>query len=112
MIGILNCTQPSVFLFIYLFIFFFFVVVFFFFFFFFFLFSGKTLFQIFFSLGKYLLIVFLFLITKTYLYNFDSLKLHFYIVKLGFTGVYIIFLMSAQKHRLWVLVRTASSGRF
>ena len=27
--------------------------------------------------------------------------------KLGFTGVYIIFLISAQKHRLWVLVRTA-----
>ena len=30
-------------------------------------------------------------------------------VKLGFTGVYFIFLISAQKHRLWVLVRTASS---
>ena len=29
---------------------------------------------------------------KTYLYNFDALKPHFYIVKLGFTGVYIIFL--------------------
>ena len=28
---------------------------------------------------------------------------HFYIVKLGFTGVYIFF---ALKHRLWVLVRT------
>ena len=36
------------------------------------------------------------LITKTY-----PLKLHFYIVKLGFTGVYIIFFISAQKHRLW-----------
>ena len=47
-------------------------------------------------------------ITKTHLYNFDPLKPHFYIVKLGFTGVYIIFLISAQKHRLWVLVRTAS----
>ena len=35
-------------------------------------------------------------ITKTYLYNFDPLKPHFYIVKLGFTGVYIIFLISAQ----------------
>ena len=45
-------------------------------------------------------------ITKTYLYNVDPLKPHFYIVKLGFTGVYIIFLISAQKHRLWVLVRT------
>ena len=35
-------------------------------------------------------------ITKTYLYNFDPLKPHFYIVKLGFTGVYVIFLISAQ----------------
>ena len=51
-------------------------------------------------------------ITKTYLYNFDPLKPHFYIVKLGFTGVYIIFLISAQKHRLGVFVRTASPRRF
>ena len=36
------------------------------------------------------------IITKTCLYNFDPLKLHFYIVKLEFTGVYIIFLVSAQ----------------
>ena len=36
------------------------------------------------------------LITKTCLYNFDPLKPHFYIVKLGFTGVYIIFLISVQ----------------
>ena len=35
-------------------------------------------------------------ITKTYLYNFDPLKPHFYIVKLGITGVYISFLISAQ----------------
>ena len=35
-------------------------------------------------------------ITKTYLYNYDPLKPHFYIIKLGFTGVYIIFLISAQ----------------
>ena len=35
-------------------------------------------------------------ITKTRVYNFDPLKLHFYIVKLGFTGVYIIFHISAQ----------------
>ena len=33
-------------------------------------------------------------------------KRHFYIVKLGFTGIDIIFLISAQKHRLWVLVTT------
>ena len=30
----------------------------------------------------------------------------------GFTGIYIIFLVSAKKHRLWFLVRTASSRRF
>ena len=35
-------------------------------------------------------------ITKTYLYNFNRLKPHFYIVKLGFAGVYIIILISAQ----------------
>ena len=51
-------------------------------------------------------------ITKTRLYNFDPLGPHFYIVKLGFTGIFIIFLTSTQKHRLWVLVRTASSRRF
>ena len=36
-------------------------------------------------------------ITKTRLYSFDPLKLHFYMIKLGFTS----FLISAQKHRLW-----------
>ena len=51
-------------------------------------------------------------ITITRLYNFDPLKPHFYTVKLRFTGVYIIFLVSAQKHRLLVLVRTASPRRF
>ena len=62
-------------------------------------------------------------IMKTCVYNFDPHKPHFYIVKLWFTGVYIIFLISAQKHgvciflisaekhRVWVLVRT-SSRRF
>ena len=35
-------------------------------------------------------------ITKTCLYNTDPLKPHFYIVKLGFTGVYIVFLISVQ----------------
>ena len=35
-------------------------------------------------------------ITKTHLYNFDPLEPHFYIVKLGFTGIYISFLISAQ----------------
>ena len=46
------------------------------------------------------------LITKTRLYNFDPVKPHFYIVKLEFTGIYIIILISAQKHRLWVLTST------
>ena len=32
--------------------------------------------------------------------------------KTGVYRVYIIFLISAQKHRLWVLVRTASARRF
>ena len=44
--------------------------------------------------------------------NSDPLKPHFYIVKLGFTGVNIIFLISVQKHRLWALVRTASLRQF
>ena len=35
-------------------------------------------------------------ITKTYLYNLDPLKPHFYTVKLGFTGVHTIFLISAK----------------
>ena len=38
--------------------------------------------------------------------NFTSLTPHFYIVKLGFKGVYI-FLMFALKHILWLLFRTA-----
>ena len=35
-------------------------------------------------------------ITKTCLYNFDPLKPHFDLVQLGFTGIYIIFLISAK----------------
>ena len=50
------------------------------------------------------------LITKTCLYNFDPLKPHFYIVKLGFTGVYIIVLISAQKHRLWYSLEPPHRG--
>ena len=53
-----------------------------------------------------------FLITKTCLYDFDPIQPHFYIVKLGFKGVDIIFPFSAKKHTLWVPVRTASSRRF
>ena len=36
------------------------------------------------------------IITKTRLYNVDLLKPHFYIVKLGFTGLYIFFHIFAQ----------------
>ena len=53
-----------------------------------------------------------FYITKTYIFNFDPLKPHFYIVKRGLQGYTLFFLISAQKHRLWVLVRTASVRRF
>ena len=52
-------------------------------------------------------------ITKTYLYNFDPLKPHFYIYNK--TGVYRgihYFSYFCSKHRLWVLVRTASPRRF
>ena len=45
---------------------------------------------------------------KTCHYNFDLFQPHFHKVKLGFTGVYIIFLISAQKHRLWVLKENQS----
>ena len=45
------------------------------------------------------------IITTTRLYNFDPHKPHFYIAKLGFPGVYIIFFISAQKHRLWFVLR-------
>ena len=48
-------------------------------------------------------------IRKTCLYNLDPLKHRFYIVKLGFTGVYIIFLIFTQKHRLWVPRRGGSN---
>ena len=46
--------------------------------------------------GLQLLEISLISITKTCLYNFDPLKPHFYTVKLGFTWVYNIFLISAQ----------------
>ena len=42
-------------------------------------------------------------ITKTSPCNEHPLTPIFYIVKLGFTGVYI-FLIFAPKHRLWVIV--------
>ena len=48
------------------------------------------------------------LIMLIYPCNEDSLSTHFYMLKLGFTGVYIVFLLFFSKHRLWVLVRTTS----
>ena len=50
------------------------------------------------------------IITKTYLYHFDPLKPHFYIVKLGFTGVHIIFLISALKHRFGYSLKPPRRG--
>ena len=50
-------------------------------------------------------------ITITSPCNEHPLTPHFYIVKLGFTGVYF-FLIFVPKHRLWVLLRTASLRRF
>ena len=38
--------------------------------------------------------------SRKHAYIMLTLKPHFYIVKVGFTGVYIIFLISVQKHRL------------
>ena len=49
-------------------------------------------------------------ITKTRLYNFDTLKPHFYMIKRGFTGVYIIFLISAPKYRLWYSLEPPRRG--
>ena len=49
---------------------------------------------------------------KTCLYIFDPLEPHFYIVQSGVGGIIIIFLISDLKHRLCVLVRTASNSRF
>ena len=50
-------------------------------------------------------------ITKTYLYNFDHLKPHFYIAKLGFTGVYIIFfLFFAQNTDCWYWLEPPRRG--
>ena len=41
---------------------------------------------------------FIILITKSRLYKFDPLKPHLYIVKLWFTGVYVIFLILLKKN--------------
>ena len=41
-------------------------------------------------------VVIKYVITKTCLYNFDLLKPHFYIVRMGFTGVYIIFYFGSK----------------
>ena len=50
-------------------------------------------------------------ITKTCLYNGDPLKLHFYVVKLRYTGYILFFLFLLKKHRIWVLIRTALEYR-
>ena len=50
-------------------------------------------------------------IMKTCPFNVYPLIPHFYTAKLGYSGVYL-FSYFAPKHRLWVLVRTASPRRF
>ena len=71
------------------------ILIFFFFFFFFFFFQKKMRFK--YSAAEFISRVrWLLFITKTSLYNVDPLKPHFYIVKLGLTGVNIIFLISAH----------------
>ena len=52
------------------------------------------------------------IITKTYLYNFDPLKPHFYKVKLGFIGVYFIFLISAQNIDCGYSLEPPRRGKF
>ena len=51
-------------------------------------------------------------ITKTFLYNFDPLKPHFYIVKTGvYSGIHVhYFSYFCSKHRLWVFIRTAGEA--
>ena len=49
-------------------------------------------------------------ITKTRLYNFDPLEPHCYIEKLGFTVVYIIFLLSAQNIDCWYSLEPPRRG--
>ena len=49
-------------------------------------------------------------ITKTCLYKFDPRKPHFYIVKLGFTGVYIIFHISARNIDCWYWLEPPRRG--
>ena len=44
-----------------------------------------------------------YIITKSCLYNVDSIKPHFYVVKLGFTGD-IHYFSYFCSHRLWVLL--------
>ena len=51
-------------------------------------------------------------IRKTCPCNVYPLIPHFYIAKLGYGEVYLFFFIFAPKHRLWVLVRTASPRRF
>ena len=57
-----------------------------------------------------LLFLFVSSITKTCLYNFEPLKPHFYIIKLRFTGVYIIFLISAQNIDCGYLLKPPRRG--
>ena len=50
-------------------------------------------------------------IMLTYQFNVDPLTPQFYIVKQVYRGIHFV-LTFALKHRLWVLLRTASVRRF
>ena len=46
------------------------------------------------------------------IYNFDPLKPHFYIVKLGFAGVQVIFLIYAQNMDCWYSLEPPPQSMF
>ena len=50
------------------------------------------------------------IITKTYLYNFDPLKPHFYIVKLGLQGYTLLFLFLLKNIDCWYSLEPPRRG--
>ena len=59
---------------------------------------------------KHMSLIKVFQKTNTDFSSRNPLKPHFCIVKLGFKGVYITFLISAQKHRLWYSLELPRRG--
>ena len=68
---------------------------------------GKMSISLYLKILNEITVLSIYYITKTSPCNKAPLTPHFYIVKQGFTGV-CMFLIFTPKHRLWVLVRTAS----